>query len=116
MIFQSRPGRCAGPSVEYRDGLLDDTQPLEESSDWIRERAEPDARQVGAVSVGYLHLFGYDTYAYLWSKIASAAKHKHSESPNFYLATRATASFYFNRLRPSIESLSVSVSAGAGSS
>ncbi|WP_371858298.1 acyl-CoA dehydrogenase C-terminal domain-containing protein, partial [Pseudomonas sp. ERMR1:02] len=40
---------------------------LEEASRWIRTASNKDPRQVGAASVEYLHLFGYVSYAYLWS-------------------------------------------------
>ncbi|MEQ6328908.1 acyl-CoA dehydrogenase C-terminal domain-containing protein [Pseudomonas chengduensis] len=103
--------RChaAEPGVEYRDALLDAVQLLEETSDWVRERAELDPLQVGAASVEYLHLFGYVTYAYLWSKMDSVAKHRQTVDPNFYSAKRATARFFFRRLLPRIESLSISL-------
>ncbi|HEX5842317.1 MAG TPA: acyl-CoA dehydrogenase C-terminal domain-containing protein [Pseudomonas sp.] len=106
---------AAQPDVEYRDALLDATQLLEETSEWIRERAEQDSRQIGAASMEYLHLFGYLTYAYLWSKMASVAKHKHATDPGFYSAKRATARFFFHRLLPRIEGLSASLSGGADS-
>lgn len=64
--------------------LLGAVQELAVASRWVHERAANDPRQVGAASVEYLHLFGYMAYAYLSSKMASAAKA--NCDADFYLA------------------------------
>ncbi|MCY1518778.1 3-methylmercaptopropionyl-CoA dehydrogenase [compost metagenome] len=103
------------PSVEHRAVLLDAVQKLEETSFWVRDQAGQDSRQVGAASVEYLHLFGYVTYAYLWSKMASMAKTRMDADPEFYSAKLATAGFFFNRILPRIEGLAACVRGGADS-
>ncbi|UUC52867.1 acyl-CoA dehydrogenase C-terminal domain-containing protein [Pseudomonas citronellolis] len=106
---------AAGVAVVHRDRLLDAVRLLEETSDWLRDRAAGDPRQVGAASVEYLHLFGYVTYAYLWSRMASAAQARLADEPDFHSAKLATAHFFFERLLPRIEGLSVCLSGGAES-
>jgi hypothetical protein len=103
------------PGVEHRDALLDAVQQLEESSDWIRDQAAQDRRQIGAASVEYLHLFGYLAYAYVWSRMASTAKAKQASDPNFYSAKQATARFFFKRILPRIEGLIACIRGGADS-
>ncbi|MDH1684082.1 acyl-CoA dehydrogenase C-terminal domain-containing protein [Pseudomonas chengduensis] len=104
---------AAEPHVEHRDALLAAVNELEDVSRWIADRAAADPRQVGAASVEYLHLFGYVTYAYLWSKMASAAQANLAADPDFYSAKLATANFYFERLLPRIEGLSACLRGGA---
>ncbi|AOE86036.1 acyl-CoA dehydrogenase C-terminal domain-containing protein [Pseudomonas sp. TCU-HL1] len=101
--------------VEHRAALLDAVQKLEETSYWVRDQAGQDSRQVGAASVEYLHLFGYVTYAYLWSKMASVAKSRMDADPEFYSAKLSTAGFFFNRILPRIEGLAACVRGGADS-
>jgi alkylation response protein AidB-like acyl-CoA dehydrogenase len=101
--------------VEYRDALLEAVKQLEETSQWVRDQAGNDPRQIGAASVEYLHLFGYVTYAYLWSKMASVARARLDSDPDFHSAKLATARFYFNRLLPRIEGLIACLRGGADS-
>ncbi|MDG9757902.1 acyl-CoA dehydrogenase C-terminal domain-containing protein [Pseudomonas chengduensis] len=101
------------PRVEHRDALLGAVNELAVTSRWIHEQAANDPRQIGAASVEYLHLFGYVTYAYLWSKMASAAKANYDAAPDFYSAKLATANFFFERLLPRIQGLSACLRAGA---
>ncbi|MCY1509893.1 3-methylmercaptopropionyl-CoA dehydrogenase [compost metagenome] len=101
------------PHVEHRDALLAAVAELEDVSRWLGDRAAADPRQVGAASVEYLHLFGYVTYAYLWSRMATAAKANSAADPDFYSAKLATANFFFERLLPRIQGLTACLRGGA---
>ena len=114
--FLAEIRRYAGaPNVEYHAELLDAVQLLEATSRWVGNQAEQDNRQVGAASVEYLHLFGYVTYAYLWSKMASTAKARQEADPDFYSAKLATARFFFDRVLPRIKGLDACLRGGADS-
>jgi alkylation response protein AidB-like acyl-CoA dehydrogenase len=101
------------PHAEHRDALLSAVKELEDVSRLIGNLALDDPRQVGAASVEYLHLFGYVTYAYLWSRMACAAKVNRASDPDFHSAKLATAHFFFERLLPRIQGLSACLRGGA---
>jgi hypothetical protein len=103
------------PGVKHRAALLDAVRQLEETNHWGREQASRNSRQVGAASVEYLHLFGYITYAYLWSRMARAAQARPEAAPDFHSEKLATARFFFNHLLPRIAGLASCVRGGAGS-
>ena len=105
----------ANGAVEYREELLGAVQRLQDTSQWVAEQAAADPRQVGAASVEYLHLFGYVTYAYLWSKMATVSRASHAADPAFHTAKLATAQFFFDRLLPRIEGLDACLRGGSES-
>ena len=95
------------------------TAPLEKAIDnlesltgWVMKAAQADAREIGAASVEYLHVFGYTAYAFMWARMAAVAEGREDD---FHKGKIATARFYFDRLLPRIESLSASVKAGSES-
>lgn len=106
---------AADTEVAHREALLDSLQILEETSAWVRQEAALDVRQVGAASVEYLHLFGYVTYAYLWSRMATAAKTRLDSEPQFYSSKLGTARFFFERILPRTRGLVTCLRGGAGS-
>ena len=63
--------------------------------------------------VEYMQLFGYLTYAYLWSRIATATTYRQPGDDAFYSAKRATADFFFARLLPRIYGLNACIRGGA---
>jgi alkylation response protein AidB-like acyl-CoA dehydrogenase len=106
--------RQAGePGVEHAIALREATMLLKRDLDWILERGAEDPREIGACSVEFLHLVGYVTYAWLWSKMATVATRREADDPAFYSAKRATASFFFRRLLPRVWGLSASLRGGA---
>ncbi|MFD2642478.1 acyl-CoA dehydrogenase C-terminal domain-containing protein [Pseudomonas japonica] len=105
---------CAS-APPYAEPLLDALQRLENSSQWLCEQATRDANAVGAASVEYLHLFGYVSYAYMWSRMAATAQARRADEPEFYEAKLATAAFFFARLLPRALSLQASIQAGSDS-
>ncbi|MDU9392420.1 acyl-CoA dehydrogenase C-terminal domain-containing protein [Pseudomonas sp. zfem002] len=105
---------CAS-APPHAEALLDALQRLESTSQWLREQATRDANAVGAASVEYLHLFGYVSYAYMWSRMAATALARRADEPDFYEAKLATAAFFFARLLPRALSLQASIQAGSDS-
>ncbi len=77
--------------------------------------ANPD--NAGAGAVDYLMYSGYVTLAYFWARMAVLAKQKlaagDAEEKDFYEAKVLTARFYFERLLPRVESLKITMLAGA---
>ncbi len=101
------------PETLYRTEVLSAVARLESVSQWLLEKAADDKNEVGAASVEYLHLFGYVAYAWMWSRMATAAQKNHAQEPDFYSAKLATADFYFSRMLPRTLSLEASIKAGS---
>ena len=101
------------PGVAHATALREVTLLLKADLEWMLERSAKDPREVGACSVEFLHLVGYVTYAWLWSKMATIAQVREAEEPAFYSAKRATAQFFFRRLLPRVWGLSASLRGGA---
>ncbi|WP_434773137.1 acyl-CoA dehydrogenase C-terminal domain-containing protein [Pseudomonas entomophila] len=99
---------------EFTEPLKAALDQLDALTDWVLERAQHDAEEIGAASVEYLHTFGYVAYAYLWARMAQAAMAGASED-EFYASKLGTARFYFARLLPRVHSLIASVKAGSAS-
>ena len=97
------------PEAPYSAELAAASQRLDNVSDWLIQQAGVDANLVGASCVEYLQLFGYVAYAYMWAKMSHAA----DDSTSVHQAKQATASFFFSRLLPRIESLDTSIRAGS---
>jgi hypothetical protein len=104
---------AADPQVAHRNALLNVVAELDEITEWICDCATTDTRQIGAASVEYMQLFGYVTYAYLWSRMATAARNQQSDDDAFYSAKQSTADFFFSRLLPRIHGLSACIRGGA---
>ena len=99
------------PETLYRTEVLSAVARLESVSQWLLEKAANNKNEVGAASVEYLHLFGYVAYAWMWSRMATAAQKNHAQEPDFYSAKLATADFYFSRMLPRTLSLEASIKA-----
>jgi len=96
--------------LEFSQPLAAALNLLDELTAWLLAKGKQDAREIGAASVEYLHVFGYVTYAYLWAKMAQVAQGKEGE---FYTSKLATARFYFAKLLPCIHSLAQTAKAGS---
>jgi alkylation response protein AidB-like acyl-CoA dehydrogenase len=101
------------PGIEHATALREVTLLLKADLDWLLGRSARDPREIGACSVEFLHLVGYVTYAWLWSKMATVAAEREADEPAFYSAKRATAEFFFRRLLPRVHGLSASLRGGA---
>jgi hypothetical protein len=102
------------PDLPYGSELAAATVRLEQTSDWLLEQAPLDANLVGSACVEYLQLFGYVAYAYMWSRMAHAARNSPNHAQSFFQAKQATAEFFFARLLPRIDSLENCIRAGSG--
>ncbi|RWU17273.1 acyl-CoA dehydrogenase [Pseudomonas alkylphenolica] len=100
--------------AEFKAPLLAAVNNLDELTAWVLDRSQGNAREIGAASVEYLHVFGYTLYAYLWAQMADVAL-EHGEQKGFYASKLGTARFYFARMLPRIQSLTATVKAGSES-
>lgn len=103
------------PDTLYSAEVLSAVERLESVSHWLLEQAADNKNEIGAASVEYLHLFGYVAYAWMWSRMASAAQNNHAQEPDFYRAKLATADFFFSRMLPRTLALEASIKAGSQS-
>ena len=99
---------------EFTQPLAAALDTLDQLTAWVLDRSQNNPNEIGAASVEYLHVFGYTTYAYMWTLMAKAALGKEADEA-FYVSKLGTARFYFARLLPRIDSLSASVKAGSDS-
>jgi alkylation response protein AidB-like acyl-CoA dehydrogenase len=92
------------------------------SAEWLDlsmklgEQAMANPDNAGAGAVDYLMYSGYVTLAYFWARMAILAKQKLAAAAgdaDFYEAKVLTARFYFERLLPRVESLKITMLAGA---
>ncbi|MGH8380752.1 acyl-CoA dehydrogenase C-terminal domain-containing protein [Pseudomonas sp.] len=100
--------------AEFSAPLLAAVTNLDELTAWVLDRALGNAEEIGAAAVEYLHVFGYTLYAYMWAQMADAALGQ-DEQTGFYASKLGTARFYFARLLPRIQSLTVTAKAGSAS-
>ncbi len=103
------------PDTLYSAEVLSAVERLESVSQWLLDQAADNKNEIGAASVEYLHLFGYVAYAWMWSRMASAAQNNHAQEPDFYSAKLATADFFFSRMLPRTLALEASIKAGSQS-
>lgn len=99
---------------EFNEPLKAALNNLDSLTGWVLEQAKANPEEIGAASVEYLQVFGYTAYAWLWARMAQAAKRGEGDE-DFYAAKLGTARFYFARLLPRIHSLTASVKAGSES-
>ena len=98
------------------------TQLTELNKEWgdltmkIGMSAMKNRDEVGSASVDYLMYSGYVTLAYLWAKMAKAAKvslANGTSEEDFYKAKLATARFYFSRILPRTKAHAATMVAGS---
>jgi len=85
---------------------------LSDLTEWVMEKAQGNANEIGASSVEYLQVFGYTSFAYMYAMMAEKALEKEGSEP-FYANKLATAPFFVKRLLPRYISLSEAVKGGA---
>ena len=85
---------------------------LSDLTDWVMEKAQGNANEIGASSVEYLQVFGYTSFAYMFAQMAAVSLEKEGSEP-FYANKLATARFFTKRLLPRYISLTESVKGGA---
>jgi alkylation response protein AidB-like acyl-CoA dehydrogenase len=81
-------------------------------TEWVMEKAQADANEIGASSVEFLQVFGYASFSYMFAMSSVVALEKEGSEP-FYANKLATARFFTKRLLPRYISLSEAVKGGA---
>jgi hypothetical protein len=76
----------------------------------MKGMGNPD--EVGAAAVDYLRVVGHLVYAYFFARAAKIALEKQGSDDTYYTAKLAVARFYFAKLLPEVESLTVTAKAG----
>lgn len=97
----------------YLEPLTESFNILKTVSAEIIENATSDKFLVGASAVDYLAIFGYVSYAYMWTMMEQVAVAKAGDE--FYLAKRQVGQFYMQRVLPRIHSHHAAISAGSSS-
>ncbi len=105
----------AQPNTLYASEVEQALQRLEKVTAWLLEHAAKNPNEIGAASVEYLHLFGYTAYAWMWSRMATAAEQNKAQEPTFYHAKLGTAEFFFKHLMARTLGLEASICAGSDS-
>jgi len=86
--------------LAFEQPLRDALTLLQETTDWVVERATEDPLLPGATGYDYLRLTGHVIYAYMWARMACKATEKSGQA--FYSAKVKTARYYFSRHLPVI--------------
>ena len=89
-----------------------------EASVWLKSAAQLDANEIGAASVPYLRLMTLALYAFMWTRMESAAHEglaNNIGNTRFYEAKLKTASFFRARIMPSAAALVAEIKGGSGS-
>lgn len=106
---------AANHESPHRQELLEAVCRLRFITAQLLQSAADDPKEIGASSVEYLHLLGYITYGYMWTRMTVVAQSKLAEDPIFYGAKLSTAKFYFSRIMPRILGLEAIICAGGAS-
>ncbi len=85
---------------------------LVDLTEWVMDKAQSDANEIGASSVEFLQVFGYASFSYMFAMSSVVALEKEGSEP-FYANKLATARFFTKRLLPRYISLSEAVKGGA---
>ncbi|KAK0362427.1 hypothetical protein LTR94_019493 [Friedmanniomyces endolithicus] len=93
-----------------KDATLDAATEVEEVTKYILERAAESAEFPNAAAVDYLHAVGLLSFAYMFARIANAAKAKDGD---FYQNKLALAAYFAQRILPEIDLRIAKVKAGA---
>ena len=83
---------------------------MEEVTKYILERAAESAEFPNAAAVDYLHAVGLLSFAYMFARIANAAKQKEGE---FYQNKLSLALYFVQRILPELALRITKVKAGA---
>ena len=97
--------------AEFIEPLKAALENLNDLTQWVIDRAQGNANEIGAASVEYLAVFGYTALAYMWAKMSAVALDQADDA--FYKAKVSTARFYMKRLLPRYIGLSAAVKGGS---
>ena len=106
------------PSLVHHDALAAAVKCLEQATMWIAGRGMEDAEQAGAGASPYLRLMALTVIAYLWSRMAAAAREKldAGEGNTPLLESKlVSAEYYFDKLLPENSWLLADITSGKDS-
>ncbi|HEY0832608.1 MAG TPA: acyl-CoA dehydrogenase C-terminal domain-containing protein [Azospirillum sp.] len=89
---------------------------LQQATGIIAQKGMKDPEEAAAAATDYLRLFGLVALGWMWLKMVKAARAKQSQGDGnaaFYAAKLTTARFYMTKLLPQVNSLFITIMAGA---
>ena len=93
-----------------KDATLDAAIEVEMITQHILERAQENVEFSNAAAVDYLHAVGLLSFAYMFARIANAAKAKEGE---FYQNKLALTHYFIQRILPDLSSRIMKIKAGS---
>ncbi|RJF86278.1 acyl-CoA dehydrogenase [Oleomonas cavernae] len=101
----------------FLDGLQKATGDLRDGAMWFMQNAMANPDNAGAGSVEYMHLFGIQVLAYMWSQMAKISLDAKAAgtATEFHENKLIVGRFFLDRIVPDTASLLVKLSAGADS-
>ncbi|EKU55221.1 acyl-CoA dehydrogenase N-terminal domain protein [Acinetobacter sp. WC-323] len=93
-----------------KDATLDAATEIEAITQFIIEQAAENAEFPNSAAVDYLHAVGLLSFAYMFAKIAAAAKDK---SGDFYQNKIALAQYFVDRILPELDARLAKIKAGS---
>jgi alkylation response protein AidB-like acyl-CoA dehydrogenase len=97
----------------YVDGLASAKAQLQEATLWLMQNGLSNPDNAGAASHDYLNLMALTGLAYMWAKIARAAKAKAGAGDPFYDNKLITGRYFLERILPETASHLAKVKAGS---
>ena len=99
----------------FLDGLRTATEHLRDGAMWFMQNAMANPDNAGAGSVDYMHLFGIQVLAYMWSMMAKVALEAKAAgtATEFHDNKLVVGRFFIARIVPETTSLLAKISAGA---
>ncbi|HYD65075.1 acyl-CoA dehydrogenase C-terminal domain-containing protein, partial [Azospirillum sp.] len=89
---------------------------LQQATGIIAQKGMNDPEEAAAAATDYLRLFGLVALGWMWLKMVKAARAKQSQGEGgaaFYNAKLTTARFYMTKLLPQVNTLFITIMAGA---
>ena len=96
------------PDCAHRDQLKAALATLEEAVNWLNTNARQDPEQAGAAATPFLRLTGLTVIAFMWVRMAEAARQAIASGEGnqaFNEAKQVSARFFFDKLLPEKDAL-----------
>ncbi|MGM0450453.1 MAG: acyl-CoA dehydrogenase C-terminal domain-containing protein [Pseudomonadota bacterium] len=108
-LFADMSGYLAHhPDCAHREQLKAALATLEEAVNWLNDNARQDPEQAGAAATPFLKLAGLTVIAYMWVRMAEAARQALANGEGnqaFNEAKQVSARFFFDKLLPEKDAL-----------
>ncbi|XOZ32229.1 acyl-CoA dehydrogenase C-terminal domain-containing protein [Halomonadaceae bacterium KBTZ08] len=108
----------ANPDCAHRDQLKAALSTLEQAVTWLNDNARQDPEQAGAAATPFLRLTGLTVIAYMWVRMAEAARQAQANgegNQDFNDAKQVSARFFFDKLLPEKDALLADIRDGKDS-